>query len=76
MQRQAPAPQKVPLPLEPTGPVAQTLDLIEEQDGLSASRSILSFTPATFPEAGKCSIGFVPGRIYSSLAELSRDLEK
>jgi hypothetical protein len=52
------------------------MDFIKEQNSLSASRSVLSFSPATFPEAGKRRIGLVPGSVYSGLAELSRDLEE
>jgi hypothetical protein len=68
--------QKVPLPLEPGGPVAQAMDFIEEQDSLSASRPVLSLGPATLPEAGKRSVGLVTRGVNSSLAKLSRDLEK
>ena len=74
MQRQATTPEKIPLPLEPARPVAHAMDFIKEQNSLSASRSVLSFSPATFPEAGKRRIGLVTGSIYSGLAELSRDL--
>jgi len=76
VERQVPALEQVPLPLEPGGPVAQAMDFIEEQDSLSESRSVLSFGPATLPEAGKRSVGLVPGGVDSSLAKLSRDLEE
>jgi hypothetical protein len=76
VERQVPALQKIPLPLETSGPVSQAMDFIEKQDGPSASRPVLRFGPAAFPEAGKRSVGLVPGGVDSSLAKPFRDLEQ